>query len=77
MDFISAIKEMKEGKKVRRKSWIMPNNKGPTLFWELSKRENDGNLVISELEYPCAINIKNIEATDWEIVEDKLGEKNE
>jgi len=60
MNFIEAVKEMKEGKKVRRKYW----NKSDYYYI------NESKVLVNELHYKPNRLIHNIEAIDWEIVEE-------
>ena len=63
MNFLEAVKAMKEGKKVRR-----PIYDYVVFLDEVGDiQANDGKKYIAK---PC-INIKAIEATDWEIVKEK------
>jgi len=59
MNFLEAVKAMKEGKKVRRGGW----NKDNYLYLETGEiiKDDSGYLKLPE----------NFEATDWEIVEEK------
>jgi len=66
MNFIEAVKEMKEGKKVKRESW---NKKSLSLYIEkqpFSIHRFKGTDTDVLTIYPAWI-----EATDWEVVEEK------
>ncbi len=68
MNFMEAVKAMKEGKKVKRKKnygWhTMVNSTG--AFIQIKEGE-DGNSEVNERSF----NLYTIEATDWEIIEEK------
>lgn len=72
MDFIQAVQSMKDGKKVRRKYWNDKNDicriylegcKSERIIQRYNLKEKRWETYMS--------NLINIEATDWEIVEEK------
>jgi len=60
MNFMEAVKEIKEGKKVRRECWE---------FEQYYTKNNSEELVNECGNKPIRL-LDNIEATDWEIVEE-------
>ena len=59
-DFNQAVKWMKEGKKVRRKKYVK------TYF----RFDGELNEMVNQDNYNFCANLKDLEATDWEIYED-------
>lgn len=66
-DFLWAVAQMKEGKKVRRKYWALG-------AYMCSITDIDDLRVYSNTGDRSNLNIKDIEATDWEVVEEKKKE---
>lgn len=62
MDFVSAIKEVKEGKKVRRASWEDKKANITMSAGVMSLKKEDGNY------HPWMISEPDIYAQDWEVV---------
>jgi hypothetical protein len=68
MDFMEAVNAMKEGKKVRRKAW----EDGSELYWSNPKDDMLGCFEVNgEPMGKNFLDIHIIEATDWEVVEEK------
>ena len=61
MNFKQAIKQMREGKKVRKPYW------DENSFWELSNDEY-GRIVYSD-NSPAKVHLKQLEDDDWEVFE--------
>jgi len=65
MNFLEAVKAMKEGKKVRRKGWVDYAEMKLTKDFKFDIRNLKDGSVMNPLE------LNDIEKTDWEIVEEK------
>ncbi len=72
MNFLEAVKEMKEGKKVKRENW----GKGTDVGFKLKKPQEIIPIILPNGELnkegeSVKLILSDFEATDWEIYEEK------